>query len=456
MLRTSVGYRTQRNTAQLSDEQKAEADRLARAAAQAEAAGDHGEAMRHYLHGMAVMRGVEWTPAYEFVVSLQVKLDHAMVDPGSPVSVTLTPLYKSPGARLDAAMVLVPPPRTGAAETRLATAAIDPAATAWTMKARLPESVTGDHTIEVRLSTDKEAARPPVKSSTIHIEALAASAEKLRARLGKAGKSADRSLASAEYALALLERADRGDVNPAAYKWAEEFTKANEILDAIEAGRDAFAGRRGDFRKAYRSAVDSTLQPYRVLVPAVYDAARPAPLIVALHGMGGDENSMFDAYGGSLKREAERAGFVVVCPKGRDPASMYRGTAEQDVLDVLAAARRDYNIDPARIYLIGHSMGGYGTWSIAIAHPEVFAALGPIAGGGNPAGMAKIAHIPQYVVHGDDDRTVPVAQSRGMVEAGKKAGANIVYVEIPGGSHTNIAAPQFGPMFDFFTAQRRK
>jgi predicted peptidase len=156
-----------------------------------------------------------------------------------------------------------------------------------------------------------------------------------------------------------------------------------------------------------------------------------------------------------MKREAERVGLVVACPKGLDSASMYRDAAEQDVMDVLAEVRRDYNIDPARIYLMGHSMGGYGTWSISMAHPDVFAALGPISGGGNAAGMAKIAHIPEYVVHGDDDRTVPVTQSRIMVEAGKKAGANITYVEVPGGSHVSVAAPQFGPMLDFFVQQKK-
>ena len=81
----------------------------------------------------------------------------------------------------------------------------------------------------------------------------------------------------------------------------------------------------------------------------------------------------------------------------------YRGSAEQDVMDVLAEVRRDYKIDPNRIYLMGHSMGAYGTWSIAMAHPELFAALGPISGGGSTAGMAKIRDIPQYVVHGDNE-----------------------------------------------------
>ena len=171
--------------------------------------------------------------------------------------------------------------------------------------------------------------------------------------------------------------------------------------------------------------------------------------------MGGDETSMFDGYRETLKTEAQRVGFIVACPKGRDSASMYRGSAEQDVLDVMAEVRRDYKIDNKRIYMMGHSMGGYGTWSIAMAHPELFAALGPIAGGGDAPGMAKLREIPQYVVHGDNDKTVNVSQSRTMVEAGKKAGATIVYVEIPGGSHTDVAAPQFGPMLDFFVKQSR-
>jgi predicted esterase len=289
----------------------------------------------------------------------------------------------------------------------------------------------------------------------LHIEPLTGAAERLRARVAKTGRAGDPAMPNAAYAIVLFDRADRGEVNPASYNFKDEFAKANEILDALEAGRDPFAGKHGDFRKAYRSKVDDTLQPYRLLVPEVYNASKPSPLLVALHGMGGDENSMFDSYGGVLKREAERVGFVVACPKGRDPASMYRGSAEQDVLDVIAEVRRDYKIDAGRIYLMGHSMGAYGTWSIAMDHPELFAALGPISGGGNASGMSKIANIPHYIVHGDADPTVPVAQSRMMVEAGKKAGANIVYVEVPGGNHTNIAAPQFGPMLDFFAKQRR-
>ncbi len=107
------------------------------------------------------------------------------------------------------------------------------------------------------------------------------------------------------------------------------------------------------------------------------------------------------------------------------------------------------------IYLMGHSMGGYGTWSVAMNHPDLFAALGPIAGGGNPSGMEKIKHIPQFIVHGDDDPTVNVSQSRSMVEAGRKAGATIEYIEVKGGGHGNVVIPNLGPMLDFFSKQSK-
>jgi predicted esterase len=442
VLRTSVTYRTQRNNPQLTDGQRQQADQLAREAEQAGQAGKYGDAIRAYYHGLAVMRGASWTPALEFVSSLQPKLDHAIVAPGKPVTITLSPLYAASRAdevKVSASVFL--------AEKSLGPALpIDSSALPFTTRITVPQDAAGDYTLVLRFGADV-----PTKTIPVRVEDSAAAAQRLRDRVSK---SANRS-PTAEYALTLYDRADRGEVNPATYKFADEFARANEILDALETGRDPFAKKRGDLRKAYRSAVDQTLQPYRILIPEQYNAGKAAPLMIALHGMGGDENSMFDGYDGALKREAERVGFVVACPKGRDSASMYRGSAEQDVLDVLAEVRRDYKIDSNRIYLMGHSMGAYGTWSVAMAHPGIFAALGPISGGGSAAGMTKIAHIPQYVVHGDGDRTVPVANSRTMVEAGKKAGANIVYVEVPGGSHTSIAAPQFGAMLDFFAKQKK-
>lgn len=463
-LRTSVTYRTQRNSLTLRDEQRQQADQLSREAEQETRKGKFGEAIRSYYHGMAVMHGVAWTPAYDLCASLQEHLNHTLVAAGDSITVTLTPLYKASetnGFRLTASAALVPPRNSGGSEQVLAAnVPVNASALPFTTRVTIPAGASGDYTLEVRLRPEGEEAPAGartglVKGLPVHIEALAADATNLRNRLSKAAKKDGPAYASAAYVLDFYERADRGDANPASFHFHEEFARANEILDNLDAGKEPFAGKHGDFRKAYLSTVDHTLQPYRILVPETYNGRTPSPLVVALHGMGGDENSIFDAYNGAFKPAAEKVGFIAVCPKGRDTASMYRGSAEQDVMDVLAEVRRDYNIDPNRIYLMGHSMGGYGTWSIAMAHPDVFAALGPISGGGSPAGMAKLARIPEYVVHGDSDPTVPVAQSRAMVDAGKKAGANIVYVEVPGGNHMNVVAPQFGPMLEFFARQKK-
>lgn len=462
-LRTSVGYNTQKASLPLTDEQRQQADKLGQDAQRAAQAGKYGEAMRDYAEGTAVMRKIPWTPAYELASSLQGRLDHAIVEPGKSVNLTLAPLFsdeRAQGLKVTASVQLVPAKRGAGEEKTLASGLkLDPAALPFTTRVTLPDTA-GDFNLEVRLAAEGDApvdaARSAfVKSLPMHIESLSSDAQRVRDRLSKAKKQDAPAFPTAQYALALYEKADSSEINPARVNFREEFANATAIIDALDQGRDPFADKHGDLHKAYRSAVDNTLQPYRLFIPTAYDGSKPTPLLVALHGMGGDENSMFDGYRETLKREAERLGFLVACPKGRESASMYRGPAEQDVLDVMAQVERDYRVDLKRVYLMGHSMGGYGTWSVAIAHPDLFAALGPISGGGDTNGMLKIKTIPEYVVHGDDDRTVNVSQSRRMVEAGKKAGAPITYVEVPGGSHVSVAEPNFAPMLDFFAKQQR-
>jgi predicted peptidase len=121
--------------------------------------------------------------------------------------------------------------------------------------------------------------------------------------------------------------------------------------------------------------------------------------------------------------------------------------------------KRDYSIDDDRVYLMGHSMGGYGTWSIAVNHPDLFAAIGPISGGGTPFSRLRlkaIARVPWIVVHGDNDPTVPVEESRKMVKAGRELGIEIKYIEVPGGNHGDVVVPAFKDIFDWFDAHKRQ
>jgi predicted peptidase len=189
------------------------------------------------------------------------------------------------------------------------------------------------------------------------------------------------------------------------------------------------------------------------------DCKEPVPLVVVLHGVGGDENVIL-ARPGSRARNihdlADKYGWILAAPKGREPTGLYRGTAEQDVLDVTAEVSKLYPIDDRRMYLFGVSMGGFGTWSIAQNHPDIFAALAPVAGGGSPARMDSIKSIPQIVVHGDNDTTVLVTQSRAMVEAARKLGTEVKYIEVPGGTHDNVVFPNLAQIFEFFPSHPKK
>lgn len=470
LLQLRVGYGTLKNSTTLTAEKSAEIDRLEKQATEASAAGRYGEAMKHLYHGMAVMRGEEWTGWRALDAALRVKVERAMLEPAQAARLQLSEIFV-PDEKLQGtikgAIVLLPPQGKGDVPLKtlksLDALAPDRVAAPLAVEVPVPEVEDGNYRLAVIL--ESPAGKPITKSAAVHVErGLAARVAAARARQakietklkGNGSAALEVALPSVEYHMALYDLASAASVNLQRIDFKNEIQEAAAQLDALEAGRNPFATRRGDFRKAYRSKIDDTLQPYRVFVPSSYDGSKPYPLVVALHGMGGDENAYFDGYNdGLFKTEAERRGYIVACPKGRDPASMYTGPAEQDVMDVVAEVMRDYRVDPDRVYLTGHSMGGYGSWSVAMNHPEVFAAIAPIAGGGNPANLPKLARVPQLVVHGDADRTVPVERSRVMVETARKLGQDVKYIEVPGGSHTGVAAPTFKDVFDWFDAHRR-
>ena len=163
--------------------------------------------------------------------------------------------------------------------------------------------------------------------------------------------------------------------------------------------------------------------PYAIFVPSTYDATREWPLIVGLHGLGRPYDWLM-SYDGYVDM-AERDGYILVTPKGYHPRAWYgsRGPgvprmradddvgalpdnlgalAEQDVMNVLAIVREQYNVDADRIYLWGHSMGGAGTYHLAARYPDVWAALGVAAPAPSvsPDQLREFRHIPHHRASG--------------------------------------------------------
>ena len=97
-------------------------------------------------------------------------------------------------------------------------------------------------------------------------------------------------------------------------------------------------------------------------------------------------------------------------------------------------------------------MGGIGTWKLAAKYPDIWAAIAPFAGTGQPATLERIKAVPEIIVHGDNDLTVSVQGSRGMVAKLKELGTEFKYIEVPGGTHGNIVVPNLAAMIEFFNA----
>lgn len=183
---------------------------------------------------------------------------------------------------------------------------------------------------------------------------------------------------------------------------------------------------------------------YVVFVPHDYTPEKEYPVILFLHGSGerGDDGMapVLQGIGNAIKFKNHEKSFpfLVVFPQARKGGNWKAGEPDaRSALAILDEVQRAYRTDPKRVYLTGLSMGGYGTWSLAAAHPGRWAALVPICGGGDPATADQIKHIPVWCFHGADDKGVPAKLSRAMIEALRKAGAEPRYTEYPYVGHNS-------------------
>ena len=113
------------------------------------------------------------------------------------------------------------------------------------------------------------------------------------------------------------------------------------------------------------------------------------------------------------------------------------GDQMKTVIAMLDKTISEEQFDTNRIYLTGLSMGGYGTWDLAMRRPNMFAAVAPICAGADNSKVGILKDVPVWVAHGDADGAVPVARGRLAVAALKEAGGNPVYVELPGVGHNS-------------------
>jgi enterochelin esterase-like enzyme len=235
--------------------------------------------------------------------------------------------------------------------------------------------------------------------------------------------------------------------------------------------------------------------PYAVFVSSKVSKDRKNPLIIALHGLGGNQNTLMRP--GALER-AEEGGYILVGPMGYNSGGWYGaparftgtglrgapngatppppagGTAvtdpakihelsEKDVLNVLDMIRKEFNVDERRTYLMGHSMGGAGAIYLGTKYASTWAAVAAIASATAPAGLnpdsfslQPVRNVPMIIVQGDADPLVPVAGTRHWIDKMKELNLTHQYIEVPGGDHGSVINTGIPDIFAFFAKYKRQ
>ena len=477
-----VGYTTRKNTVKPQGELKTQIDALDAQIAEATRLGKTGELRRLFAKGIALLNGTPWTDTLDYSRSLVLRTPRVIVDSSKPYSVRLEQIYASSlalqntvGAHLTLHKRPAPtaPGRTPEEPPLVKDLGTfdgvsrDLRESPYFFDVDLKDVADGAYLLNVEVSNQGQS----IGSTSLAI-ALRKGVDELAARLeADAAKAPEALRAEILFPIDRMANVNRGRLELRTFDPERDLAAAEAVAAAVRSGKDPFAGRTGDIRRHYRLDAANEILPYRTYVPASYTGAKPFPLIVALHGLGGTEDAFFDNYEKKLPPLAESHGYIVAAPLGYRVDGSYgwglgnapadpntkrtQDFSEQDVMQVLARVRQLYKIDDSRIYLMGHSMGAIGTWKIAPKYPDIWAAIAPFSGSGAPDTLERIRNVPEVIVHGDADPTVNVAGSRTMVAKLKEMGSEFRYIEVPGGLHSDVVAPNMAAVIDFFDAHRK-
>jgi predicted esterase len=472
-------------------EVQAEIQRLFLVAVGHYTAGRTGEARRTLYQALAVVLGRGWTERDDYWRSLLLRTDAVVSDPARPLIVRLTQIYPTtyrPAAPLSMRASVQsrdpsgdssrrsPKGEAGGRSVRDLGAfegiGVEFVDAPYAFSADLLGLEDGRYYDVVAEVFEGEDLLRRLSTPVFVLSGLDSTRTEVERRLA-AISGHDSAKATVRYPFDRALQANLGKRDPDGYDFTAGIEQSRQLLGALEHGNDPLFQAVGDHKRHYRFAEAREIMPYRILVPETYDGTKPYPLVVGLHGMGGTDDSLFEMNGGILPQATETRGFILVSPMGYRRNGAYGSTrvegatasptrreltrlSQLDVMNVLELVRGEYEIDEDRIYLMGGSMGGGGTWRIASRYPQIWAAIAPICAGItlDEVDLEGMRHIPVVVSHGDADATVPVERSRTMVAAMEKLGMTYEYHEIEGGGHL-ILKESLQPTMEFLGRYRR-
>ena len=197
---------------------------------------------------------------------------------------------------------------------------------------------------------------------------------------------------------------------------------------------------------------------YLQYLPADYDSNKKYPLVLFLHGAGerGDDLDLVARHG-FMEHIGKGREYPFICIAPQCPKEKYWGCYTESLLAFLDYICETLPIDPERIYLTGLSMGGTGTWMLAMAAPERFAAIAPVCGSGIYWYGGMLVNTPIMIYHGDCDETVPIQNSIEMLYSVNKRGGKAEMKILHGVKHNAWDAAYAGDeLTDWFLGHKLK
>jgi predicted peptidase len=192
--------------------------------------------------------------------------------------------------------------------------------------------------------------------------------------------------------------------------------------------------------KSFKGKVNDAYN-FWICTPAGYNKADTAkPLVVFLHGRSlcGRDLNRVRRYGplNAIEKHGLKLDAIVLAPQ--NPGS---GWKPDKVMRLVEWTKRHYSIDTNRIYLIGMSLGGFGTIDVAGTYPDRFAAAMALCGGGTIKDYCGLNEIPLWILHGTADRAVGVGASQKVVNAMHACGGSrrLIWTKLKGASHGRLA-----------------
>jgi len=245
----------------------------------------------------------------------------------------------------------------------------------------------------------------------------------------------------------------------------ERYESIKNLFDELKsAGCVLRAGSGTVVRRAFKSKLDDSLQPYSIRFPKKFESGKKYPLVVFLHGSGEDDRWLKHA-APSIYDMADSFNAFILTPKGRGVSDCYtHNHANDDVIEALMDVYKVFPVNEEKIILAGFSMGGYGVYRVGYEFQKYFAGFLVLSGdpsvGRKWCGtdhpdfmqesyLNKLPKKPFFIVHGKEDRNCPYKDTAAFVEKFKFINPDVVFLIDDSSGHSGADNDQTQKIIDW-------